>query len=524
MKNLPLLTILVSFSCFAFEEKVMTFDLNNDGKADRFEYQKKDRIVRIEEDRNGDLKIDHVTILDDQTYHKIELQDTDANGKFDRKKSYLAVPDQKTKVITELDKNSDGVFELKHETFLDNTQEQADCSAVVNAQITKLSTTVIKAVSKTSKGLVPTGLGFKVDVACYDKWGADFNRTLKEMAVEGLQCLRNLDKQGRVGNSITGALRNAFELTRLMRSDGISLVCSEEAGYDWSKAVAHASINKEGKMTGKHIAHPFISLNPRNAISSPEARTAEIYELKNTLFHEAFHNLGYAHHENLEFSYTCGLCCFGKDSYSLGKELACKICTGNYTNETDLNYVKDMIEYSYIDSKPHRGLAAVRKYMKENPKSKAGIAMLAFITGRDKPIGSALAELVRLKLQGFTLDDEEFLKRAIYVEGYEADYKLVKASSSVVATALYELYHNRNGVEAINALAENKALIREELEKLRTARKNGIGQYVATDMMETINTIIKDMWLHKYPGDGPASNPVSDQAFQLWKYFQENSK
>jgi hypothetical protein len=108
------------------------------------------------------------------------------------------------------------------------------CETAVNQKIQEFSKTVLSSVSKTDKGLLLTGLGYKVDFECYQKWGDDLNQIIKEVSVGGLQCLKDLDTKGRSGNKSSGAIRNAFSLTQLMKDVGISLVCSEDKDYDWA--------------------------------------------------------------------------------------------------------------------------------------------------------------------------------------------------------------------------------------------------------------------------------------------------
>jgi hypothetical protein len=516
----PTLLFLLFTLTFVFSaqaQNTRSYDLNKDGINDRFEYLDANKVIRIEEDRNGDKKIDFKTILNDKTYYKIEWQDTKSTGKFDRKKSFELLPDHKTRVTIELDNNNDGKFETRYEEVLENLQKQAACGPTVNQKIKDLSESVLTAVSKTDKGLLPTGLGYKVDYECYQKWGDDFNQIVKDVSLGGLQCLKDLDAKGRSESDITGALRNAFNLTQLMKDDGISLVCSEEKDYDWSATMAHASTTPDDKMVSKNISHPFVSINPSHPEMPAGNREEEVAELKNTIFHETLHNLGFKHKEDIEYPYTCGQCCFDDNANAIVKAQACKICLGNYSNETDINYVKDFVEYSQLSYDSDRGSASVQKLLKENPKSVQGISILAYAeSGIFNPVGSELAKIIAEKNKVLTAENKKYLNDAQKYADTE-DLKSVKVSGRVLADSLYELYYNKNGVSAVANLEKNKKLIKQELDALKTA--GGNKAYIHDDLRRVLDNMVYDMWVNKYPGDASPNHSTSDKSYELFDFF-----
>lgn len=501
----------------AHAQESRSYDLNKDGVNDRFEYWEGNKVIRIEEDRNGDKKIDFKTILNDKQFYKIEWQDTKFTGKFDRKKSFLLLPESKTRIITELDTSGDGKFETRYEEVLENLQKQANCSPAVNQKIQELSETVLSAVSKTDKGLLPTGLGYKVDFECYQKWGDDFNKIVKDVALGGMQCLKNLDTKGRSGNDTSGALRNAFNLTQLMKDDGISLVCSEEKDYDWSATMAHASTAPGDIMVSKNISHPFVSINPSHPENPVTTREEEIAELKNTIFHETLHNLGYRHKEDIEYPYTCGQCCFDDNANADVKAQACKICLGNYSNETDISYVKDFVEYSQLTYQADRGSASVQKFLKENPKNLEGISLLAYSeSGIFNSVGSELSKIINEKNMNLSEENKKYLSNSQLYADTE-DLKSVKVSSKVLANSLYELYYNKNGVNAVSNLEKNKVLIKQELEALKAA--GGNKEYIHDDLRRVLDNMIYDMWVNNYPGDGSLDKTTSDKSYEIFDFF-----
>lgn len=509
--NLLSFLFFLSFSSFAASgESLQSYDLNQDGIKDRFEYSVAEKVIRVEEDRDGDKKIDFKTFLDDKTYFKVQWQYSEESGKLERKTSHLLLPENKTKIITEVDKDGDGVFEIRYEQVVSNIQKQDQCGEV-NSTIRELSNTTLKAVAKNQKGLLPTGLGYKVDYECYQKWGDDFNKIVKEVAVGGLQCLMDLDKKGKSGTKTTGALRNAFDLTKLMKNDGISLVCSED-NYAWTGTMAHASVASTEVMEKKNIKHPFVSLNPKYPEHEGTGRAAEVAELKNTIFHETLHNLGYSHKEDIEFSYTCGMCCFDKNADATAKAQACKVCTGNYKNATDINYVKDLVEFAQLTFQNDRGAAATIKYLKEN-KSVSGLTILSYSTsGVFNPVGSELAKLISSKHKDLSVSDAIYLANA---EKYsnQAEFLNVKTTSKTLSSSLYELYYNKSGAAAIALLEKNKAAIKQELSKAK--KGSGNNPYVHDEIRTVLDNMIYEMWLNNYP-----DKQTSDQAYQLFEFFK----
>lgn len=516
-KSYTLILLLLSTHLLHAEtEKSATFDLNKDKIVDRIEYSVGKKIVRIEEDRNGDGKIDFKTVLDNSEFYRIESQDEDYDGKFERKKSFKKLVGTKSAAITEIDQDADGIFEVKYQTIQDRDQKQDACLDYVDEKIDDLTNNSLKSVAKAQNGLLPTGLGYKVDTECYNKWGHDFNQIIKDVALGGLQCLRDLDKQARKPGSQTGALRNAFEMSKLMENDKISLVCSEK-DYNWVGSQAHASTESSGKIAEKNVSHPFVSLNPNYPENPIENRAAEIENLKDTIFHETLHNLGYLHDESIEFPYTCGLCCFDKNANKELKDQACKVCTGNYKNETDIAYIKDFLQFSKLNSQDKRGAAAVAKFMKENKKSASGISMLAFAqAGVFNPVGPELGKLVEAQNLKLSSEDSSYLKES---QKYKtsAEFQLLKGTSPVLAKSLYEIYYNQDGEKAVALLEQNREVIKKELDSMK--KMSGDYQYVHDDTKNVLDKIIFELWINKYP-DSANSEKISNRAYELNTYFE----
>ena len=516
--NLLLLSIFFSTLSFAQVEQKQVYDINSDGIKDRFEYSIDTKLIRIEEDRDGNGKIDFITILNDKEFSRIEMQDQQGNGKFDRKQSFKLIEGNKTKLTTEVDKDGDGKYEINYSTISNNDQKQENCDLIVNQKIEDLTKSTLKAISKTQLGFLPSGLGYKIDHACYTKWGYDFNKIVKDSALGGLKCLKDLDKKGKLGTQQTGAIRNAFNLSKQFEGDKISLVCSEDQkeDYDWSATMAHASTDSKDELKRMKVKHPFVSINP----NYPEHKSgtdlqAEIKELKSTIFHETMHTLGIRHDESVEYPYTCEKCCFDDKASPELKEVACRVCTGNYKNESDKSYVKDFIEYSKLSYDEIRGIKSAQKYLKEHPKDPSALAMLSLAeSGSFNPIGVELAKIIEEKKLALK-DPQDIIQLEIIKSSNSPErFSESKRSSKVIAQALFELYYNKDGAAASKILFDNRWLIKTEIKK-NDDSKNDEKKLVGGDLRSALSAVVNDMWLNNYP-----DKATSDKAYELYDYFK----
>jgi hypothetical protein len=513
------LIFLISESSFSSE--ITSYDLNRDGIKDRFEHKKNKTLILIEEDRNGDKKIDFKIILNDPKFFRIELQDTNFDGKFERKKSFLSLENSKTLIRIEKDLNEDGIYELQYDEIKSNLEKEScsqdDSLDQVVKKIQELKSVSLEAISATEEGFLPTGIGYRVESECYKKWGVDFNEVLQDVAVNGLLCLEKLHKSQPKDSPISGALRNAFEISKLYENDQISLMCSL-TDYNWSETRAFASTTTNKRIVSKNVSHPYIALNPNFPEAPAEDRDKEIARIKNTIFHETLHNLGFLHEESIEYSYTCGLCCFDKDASKELTESACKICTGNYKNETDLNYIKDLLVFTELNYQRELGSAAVIKFMKENPQSTLGASLLAVSNSNIfNPLGSKLADIIQSRNPVLTEEVRDQLKNAKRNEG-SPTYSLLPHSISSVSESLYQLYFKQDGAEALEVLNQNKDKIKQELELAQnsSSHEKWVGQHAT----ESLKKILKDMWIYGFPGGSKDSpTPQSHKAYELYSYF-----
>ncbi len=222
----------LTFSLFAATETVQSFDLNGDGVNDRFEYSVKAKLIRVEEDLNNDGKIDAKTTFTNKKSFKIEEQDTNYDGSFDRKKTFSYYANDKIKVLVE-------VAGIGYTQILPSRQTKnlSDCyNSFANQTLTQLISDGFRTISKAENGFIPTNFGYRIDQVCIDRWGEKFISTVEKMISGGLKCLMDLHQKSGVKN-ISGSLKNAYTLSGLMKKGGVSLVCSETKGYNWTATV-----------------------------------------------------------------------------------------------------------------------------------------------------------------------------------------------------------------------------------------------------------------------------------------------
>lgn len=489
------------------------YDLNKDGKIDRIEYYKNNQLIRIEEDRNSDEKFDYVEIHDNPAFYLVIEQDTNFDGKIDFKKSYSKLKVNQSKVLITIDGDFDGLFETSFSEVVNDLQKNADClDLAVADEIENLVNGGMNIAEKLPGGFTATGVGLRVENECLQKWGSSFKETVKESVNEGMQCLENLPKESAGG--VSGAQRNIFGLNQLFKDDKISLVCTDKT-YDWDYADAYASSSKNQHLKNKNISHPYIVLNPTYPKKSTNQRAEEIKEVKATIFHEMLHNLGYRHSESIEFSYGCETCCFDDKVTKEAKAIACKICTGNYTNEFDPNYLSDFIEFGKETYKEDFALKTVLRYAKTKNKSLDSISLVAeAASGVFNPIGPELANLITAQnSKGLSPKEADRLKNA-QAYASSTEFKTSQKTNALLAKSFYELYYNHNGVKSVALLKENKETIKREIAALK--KKGGDSKWVAEELESNLDKLIFEVWVNKFPNKN-----ASMDGYELHLFFEK---
>jgi hypothetical protein len=282
-----------------------------------------------------------------------ELEDLNSNGKHEVIKDY-DLPNQTTSL--NYDTNEDGFVEriettkpfgqlrktkieyfekgksgpIKTSEFEDPIGEQIqsglDCNAAKDwmNSIASLGTLLTEAmiVGKVSF-YDKTSFGVLIDESCKDLH-KDILLISQAAIAEGISCLKQLGGKGSEAN--LALIQSLLENKR----NPVKIRCDERTGYPWREDVnAYASIPSDR-------GHPFMSLNP--------TKSALPAQLKATIFHELFHNCGYRHSHDVEYSYTCETCCISPSiapKNESEKEIGCKICKGDYQDRLDPKYLKD---------------------------------------------------------------------------------------------------------------------------------------------------------------------------------------
>lgn len=516
MRFLNYVWLFTFFFVLSFKANAQTkqYDLNKDGKIDRVEFYKNSKLTRLEEDRNGDGKFDYIEIYDHPVFYLIIEQDTNFDGKIDFKKSYSTFKKNHSKILIAMDRNFDGEFEVSFAEIVNDNQKEADCShAFVADEVERLINGGMSIAEQIPNGFIATGIGLKIDNECLKKWGSSFKETVKESVNEGMQCLDKLAKDS-TGPQLSGAQRNAFGLNQLFKDDKVSLVCSDKE-YDWSSTSAYASTSSDQKIKGKDISHPYLVLNPNYPEKGMEKRAEETKEIKSTIFHEMLHNLGYRHAESIEFSYGCETCCFGEGESKEAKATACKICTGNYTNEFDSNYLKDFVAFGKENSKEDFALATVLRFSKTQAKNLDSATLMAEASGGVfNPVGPELAKLI-LSGHSAQLKPEE-LDRLTSAKTYEdmEEFKISKRTNEVLAKSFYELYFNHNAAKTVAILKQNKDMIKREIATLEKKGENH--KWIAEELQKSIDKVIFEMWVNEFPNKNS-----SNEAYDLHKFFEK---
>lgn len=513
MNYLSLFSLLLCTQLIAASSITKSLDLDKDGIKDRFEYYQGKKLIRLEEDRNNDKKIDFITIYNDSKYFKIEKQDTKNKGPFDRIVFYSIQDSNKVKIRTTKDSNGDGVFDIDFVNIQDTIQNQDPCVEEVNTQvkIDGLTDFSLKAAADLNEGFLPSGVGHKIDKACLQKWGNNFPEIVTNSVKTGLSCLRKLANNAPSKNGVPGVMRNLKDLEGLLEEDNISLVCSEN-DFGWSGSRAHASTTPTDTMTSPSVKHPFISLNPKYPTVKEAPTEKEVTDIQRTIFHEQIHNLGYSHGHGVEFAYSCASCCFADYGGDAGQKAACKVCTGDYKNTSDKDYLRDIVIFSNLTYNENVGQDASINYLKENPKNLFGISNLAKSSNSFfDPLGYHLAKVVKEKNHNLTLEDKATLESILSRAPTDGNL-----SANTLAQVTYQLYFEKDGNKAISILEQNKELLREEFKNLEA--KKGNTNFVANNLKKSTSRVIYDVWINHFSEN---HSSVSDRAYQLHLFFQQ---
>ncbi|MFG1487049.1 VCBS repeat-containing protein [Halobacteriovorax sp. RZ-1] len=501
-----LITLLFLNSFAAQNLSRKEIDINKDGKVDRIDIRRGKELIEIQEDRNGDGKFEFITKFKLKGIYKQTLQDINGDGKIDRKVSYRKLNDSQFQATIEVDKDFDGVFEIKYKNTQSLIQKQECHFPQAKSVIGELSSLVNKVSASFDDGFLPTDFGYRIENACLSKWGQDFPNFLRSSIDDGIACLKKLGKDLK---KPVGSTRIAYELEELLKNNEVTIMCtdkSDDPAY-WEGTLAYASVSEETQATfGGKVKHPYMAINPSQPSSlefTPEG-DAERKELRKTLFHEQLHNLGYSHGEGFEFSYACEDCClsYKGDEENARVDAACRVCQGDYVNENDIRYVRDFLDYSKQAYLTRNGIRATINYIKENPGSLEAQALLASSQGEYfNPIGLHLSTLIisdwDKKMYGNEMANDLIDK--IEADS-SADY-VAYPSGRVVASIFHEAYIKQDPQQTLNLLKDNIESIKKNLSK-RMNDTDLYNDYYASNVKDSLSIIIDDLYLNDHLGLG----------------------
>lgn len=487
-------------------EIVKSFDLNQDGKNDYFQYIDGERVKRTTEDRDYDGRIDFITDFSNADLRKMTFQDTNGDGLFDLKKTYSNFKSKYIRVKTEMDRDGDGKYEIHFFSTYKRVQEEqsAQCMEIfVEAKIEAFSDSSLNALYAATDGYIRTDFGIRVDNQCLLNFGVDFISLAKSSLEKGMKCLLDLHEKSGKKNS-TGALRNAFLIGQQLSEEITTVSCSEKGGYDWKDTRAHASTDQSDSISSLGVKHPLISINPSLPYKRP-IETDEKEAIARTLFHEKFHNIGYLHDDDIEYGYTCGDCCLSTDAPSI----TCSICLGDYKNIQDKKYIEDLAFY-YRDNFFSEKLLDV---LTNFAKSEAGdIKMMKFYANAAStyfnPLGGSIKKILNDK--GINVDGISFQVS----EDLAKDLEMMEISD-IVAKSLIQLYGQKNGADAVETLAVNQEKIAKYI---KTEKKDGF-KFAQQYLIEQLKRVLDEMWLNEFPSKGQTEVSNEHGAYLLMEKF-----
>lgn len=339
-----------------------------------------------------------------------------------------------------------------------------------------------------------TGFNFNIENACFEKLGSNFLYRVQETLVEGFQCLSELSypKISTTMHNIRGSLINTFNLLKLLKNHKVSLICSEN-NFNPS-TLAKGSLDKYTFLSSKFfmVQHPLISLNLTSTDMIIESVKNDQNFLKNTLFHELMHNLGHDHFESIEYAYTCSTCCFSLQE-NREKELACKICRGDYRNHYDLRYLKDFLEYAQErgSGMEERARWEIKEYNKLNPTDPSGYILMANSYSNEfNPVGYYMG--LRIKEFQRKLTGEQRIELMKTKKFHSTDEHRASALPALlIANILVEFYYYHNEGKAVLTLNKNKNFIKKSMAKIKN--KNSKHKAIEEKMNQILNKLSESL-------------------------------
>ncbi len=166
-------------------------------------------------------------------------------------------------------------------------------------------------------------------------------RLIDESIDQGMHCLKALDG--------AGSRKNHHDLTELFKEKKIVYHCNETE-YNWKGLAAHASYTPAMDKQEYGLIHPYVSIFPDFVLGDSTVKGEVMSEdfLKDVIFHEHFHTIGYLHNSSVDYAYTCEDCCFYDDRAieKSHRDISCKICKSSYEGIQDPVYIDDIWKWT----------------------------------------------------------------------------------------------------------------------------------------------------------------------------------
>jgi hypothetical protein len=507
--------ILITFSAHGKDSKRIekSFDTNADGKIDFVEVIVNKIVIERKEDLNNDGVFDRQTLFYPETTHEyFKVIEEKPYGPNPRKRiSYWHEPKlKKSFSLTQIDENNDGKWDKEIKSSSDMFQKKEECSE--EDALMKLANTSMQAASLSDE-YHQTTWGHQIHKSCLDNNNKDWFLQNTEKAIKGgMSCLEELGKSG--GN---GALKNHISLNNILQQNNVQIICNESS-YDWgTSTIAHATTSSDTQNTS--LKHPGISFNPASVAKYKSQGNNGENEFVRTVFHEQLHNLGYLHGHDIEYPYACEKCCFPDSSESYEqKNLACNICSGNYSGSTDIKYLRDITNYGISNYDTSHGVSTSIKYLQTKPGDIGGLSYLALnLSGVFDPVGVHLAA----KIRSADKPDDTLMKVLDQAESYNGSalFKPYEASSKIIADAFYVSFRSGDPATALALLKKEAPLIIKEMRKVPSEEDS---KYVADSLKAGIKKLVYTVWLDEYTGnskDPALKKKLSDESYELVKLF-----
>lgn len=472
-----------------------SYDFNDDGKVDAIIVSVDKQIREEKEDLDFDGTFDRITtfaIAEGEEFSKVvELR---AFG--DTKRSRTSYWSDENLKLTfsriQVDNNNDGTWDTTVQNHAPLRQHDENCQQQDKQAYTGIAGVVLKA-AEASNEYDKTASGYRVHKSCTENdpqgW---FLKTAEASIKEGLACMDKLAKAGG-----QGAAKNSASLKTMLKDTGVQILCNE-TNYDWGNGgtgTVHGHATT-GPGSNAPLYHPGISLNPKIVKNTRGKGKIPTNEFKRTIFHEQLHNLGYRHNVDIEFPYTCGVCCFPDPDHKILNVVApaCKVCSGNFSSFSDPKYVEAITEYAKASSDRARAFSATENFLYLNPGNMDGLSWLAVNTsGYYDTVGGEIAELLSAE-SGLSKKQKANFKFAGQHKSKPL-HESYKDSSRLIAASLITSFRGQP-LAAFKGLAGQVATIKAQL---AGGTKNAEETFVRENLREKVKAMVIAVTLdHKY--------------------------